>query len=89
MAFITVILEHFVNDITSTFGLVPIFFLSNVMDFQLLRHEKTGPILHPGNLENHDIIQETAGLGEIRGSLVAAAKRRCMGNVWEQSKHGS
>lgn len=81
MAFITVVLEHFVNDITSTFSLVPNFFFLlfffhiSWRDFQWLHHEKTDPTLCPGSLENHGAV-----LGEIRGSPApTAAKRRCMG----------
>lgn len=34
----------------------------------------------PGNVENHDNIQEGAVMGEIRGAPApAAARRRCMG----------
>lgn len=46
----------------------------------MLQHEKTDSTLHPGSPENHDIIQETAVLGGIRGvPAPAAAQRRRTG----------
>lgn len=89
MAFIIVVLEHFINYIISTFSLAlipppyppiprpPPNFMER---FPTVTTWNDRSYPSSWSLENNDIIQEIAVLGEIRGPPApAAGKRRCMG----------